>query len=383
MKLIAVIGNGIGGGGALKRMLLLTSNLYLGEEEVRCDFLATNKKKVMLKSKNPYVKFEHMWFPEKFDQNLMQGSFFSKLSSLFLLVVFWFYQCFYFLINNYNVIIFRSNATGLLFLPTYLFFGRRIVLDLDDEKCTSKIMWISSFVCFKKSRVIVSQYHGIKNNFKGVLKSILESKVVAIVPGIDFHSPPSLPRLINDELVILQVGFICRRKNQLFSLTVLNDIVKRGLFTNIKFYIVGSVIDKNYNKLLKSYIYKNNLIDFVSFEGHSENIQDYYKFSHFVLLPSFSEGISNVMQEGMWNGCVVITSKAGGAPETIINNKDGFCLDIDSPKLWSEIIVDTCNTEKYNFISSNAHAKAKEFFTIKSWIENYQNIVDGLLCFEK
>ena len=80
---------------------------------------------------------------------------------------------------------------------------------------------------------------------------------------------------------------------------------------------------------LENYINQNDLIDYISIEGnqYAETIKNAYKHSHFVLLPSESEGWPKAIAEGMFWGCVPIVTKVSCVPYMLDNGNRGILLN--------------------------------------------------------
>ena len=58
-----------------------------------------------------------------------------------------------------------------------------------------------------------------------------------------------------------------------------------------------------------------------------ENVQDIYKKSHAIILPSASEGFPKVITEAMNFGCMPIVSNVSGIGNYIEENENGFLLN--------------------------------------------------------
>lgn len=65
----------------------------------------------------------------------------------------------------------------------------------------------------------------------------------------------------------------------------------------------------------------------VKYHGIVKNIQDFYKNAHCVVLPSYHEGMANVLLEGQATGRPVISTRAPGCSETFKEGISGFACD--------------------------------------------------------
>ncbi len=74
-----------------------------------------------------------------------------------------------------------------------------------------------------------------------------------------------------------------------------------------------------------------------------EKISHWYKFSDFTCLPSYHEGLPNVLLESVACGTPVVASKVGGIPE-IINDKNGRLVDAGDIVSLKESVSDVIST---------------------------------------
>ena len=73
-----------------------------------------------------------------------------------------------------------------------------------------------------------------------------------------------------------------------------------------------------------------NLSSIVRFHGHVTCVDSILKNTHVVVLPSFREGLSLALLEGMAMGCPLIASNVGASHELIENGKNGFLIKNNS-----------------------------------------------------
>jgi glycosyltransferase involved in cell wall biosynthesis len=65
----------------------------------------------------------------------------------------------------------------------------------------------------------------------------------------------------------------------------------------------------------------------VHFHGHISCVTSILKDTHVVVLPSFREGLSLALLEGMAMGCPLIASNVGASHELVENGKNGFLVE--------------------------------------------------------
>jgi len=93
-------------------------------------------------------------------------------------------------------------------------------------------------------------------------------------------------------------------------------------YSNIEFHICG-FCEENYLSILTKYDKNGTII----YHGLVDNIVEYEKISHCIVLPTFHpEGISNVLLEGAACARPLITTDRAGCRETVDDNVSGYLV---------------------------------------------------------
>ena len=121
----------------------------------------------------------------------------------------------------------------------------------------------------------------------------------------------------NGTLRFLFIGRIMKAK----GVEELFEVAKaiKNIYKNIQFHVVGK-IEENYNQTLDEL--QNKQI--IKFYGHQENVHEFIKNSHATILPSYHEGMSNVLLESAATGRPVLASRVPGCKETFDEGISGF-----------------------------------------------------------
>ena len=136
-------------------------------------------------------------------------------------------------------------------------------------------------------------------------------------------------------------------------------IVKKK-YPHINFALVGW-IDENPNSITKSEL--NNLLNdnCVEFFGRLEDVRPAITNSSIYVLPSYSEGTPRTVLEAMAMGRPIITTDAPGCRETVINNKNGFLIQIkSSDDLANAMIKFIKNPELISIMGKNSRIIVEE-----------------------
>ena len=139
---------------------------------------------------------------------------------------------------------------------------------------------------------------------------------------------------LNDEMVLTHVATFSGRKNQLFSIDLMESLVKRG--NSCKLNLVGFPIDEQYFDEMKSTIERKNLADYISIIDGRNGIGDIFEKTSFLLLPSVSEAAPIVLVEAQACGirCFAsntITKEMDCGGVTFLPIDNGY-------RIWAETI---------------------------------------------
>lgn len=126
----------------------------------------------------------------------------------------------------------------------------------------------------------------------------------------------------------LFLGRIMKEKgvNELFSVA---KEMKRKYGKKIIFDLVGFFEDE-----YKQIVEQLAVDDIVNFHGFQANPKSYYTMSHCVILPSYHEGMSNVLLEAASTGRALITTDIPGCHEAVDDGVNGYlCKKMDTESL--------------------------------------------------
>ena len=141
------------------------------------------------------------------------------------------------------------------------------------------------------------------------------------------------------KLNLLYVGRLAPGKGLEFLIESLSKI---NHFEFTLTVIGDGIIKKELSKSVKNL----NLTDKIIFKGYDhfslELLEEYTSHDVFIL-PSFSEGLPQVVFEAMSRGIVVVASNVGGIPDQILNKVNGFLFDPGNEnqflKILNEIVL--------------------------------------------
>jgi glycosyltransferase involved in cell wall biosynthesis len=143
------------------------------------------------------------------------------------------------------------------------------------------------------------------------------------------------------------VGTLSSGKKPLYAIQLVEVLYKKGYDVCIDLYGEGTE-----RTLLEDYIIINHLEKLVQLKGNQnqETIKKGYQNSHFVVLPSQSEGWPKAIAEGMFWGCVPIATPVSCVP---------FMLDFGNRGLLLKMNLDQDMQQLEAFINNELEFAAK------------------------
>ena len=141
----------------------------------------------------------------------------------------------------------------------------------------------------------------------------------------------SYPESPDGKIKFLFAGRVMREKGINELLTAFNNLNNNNLYLDM----VGGCEEAEYlTKLEQAHKANNNII----YHGVQHDMQKFYRAAHCVILPTYHEGMANVLQEAAATGRPVIASDIPGAQEIFDDNITGFaCLPKDAHSLEQAI----------------------------------------------
>jgi glycosyltransferase involved in cell wall biosynthesis len=176
---------------------------------------------------------------------------------------------------------------------------------------------------------------------------------------------------LKEEIRFVFVGTLVLGKNPLYAIQLIEELKIKGLNVNLKLFGDGAE-----RISLEKYIFQNKLGNFISLEGNqvAETIKKAYKQSHFVVLPSESEGWPKAIAEGMFWGCVPIATKVSCVPFMLNNGQRGILLDKDFIKDAKQIEALLQNEDEFRKMAAKASDWSRKY-TLDVFEEEIKKLV--------
>lgn len=176
---------------------------------------------------------------------------------------------------------------------------------------------------------------------------------------------------LNDVIKFIFVGALVDGKRPLYALKIVHELLQKSHDVLLDIYGEGPQ-----RKLLEDFIIEHNLSSIVTLHGNQskETLISAYKKSHFLLLPSKSEGWPKAVAEAMFFGCVPVSTKISCIPTMVNHGARGVILSLDLKDDVDALKKVIANTLHYNQMSNDA-LQWSQFYTLEKFESEIKDIL--------
>lgn len=141
--------------------------------------------------------------------------------------------------------------------------------------------------------------------------------------------------------------------------------------------IAGRPESARYLRHLKQRAGELGLADRVVFEGEvpAPQLAHLMGRARGLVLPSYSEGLSRVLIEGMLRGTPAISSRVGGIPEIIHDGENGYLVPPGDAQRLAEAIAKLFADPDIEAMGQRARASAKRLLSTAPFIDGYRSLL--------
>lgn len=203
---------------------------------------------------------------------------------------------------------------------------------IENKGILQKIALILYKLGLKKASCIFFQNESNQKFFLD--KQIVSGKTI-LIPGsgvnLSHHCFEEYP-CDNNKIKFLFIGRIMKDKG-------INELLEAAIqikakFSNVHFDLIGDC-EEDYNKCLQE-LQEQGII---KYHGRQNDVHPFIKESHAVILPSYHEGMANVLLEAASTGRPVLASRVPGCQETFDDGVSGFGFEVKNVKSLVEAII--------------------------------------------
>ncbi|GHV04774.1 hypothetical protein AGMMS50229_06790 [Campylobacterota bacterium] len=172
---------------------------------------------------------------------------------------------------------------------------------------------------------------------------------------------------------VLTVANLIWLKGHIAYLAAVKKVVSR--FANARFVFVGR---DDMNGEVQREVEKQNLGEFVRFEGFCTDVAPFYRRASVFVLPSFSEGSPTSILEAFSYALPVVAYAIDGIPELI--SGDGFlATPYDSDELAEHILTLLENPDLAKTMGAKGRDKIAENFTLSSCAKAHSEAIGAFI----
>ena len=211
------------------------------------------------------------------------------------------------------------------------------------------------------------------------LDFMLNNKVVngnyTLLPGsgVNLQNFVLMDYPSDDTLNFLFIGRVMKDKGIEEFLSAAKRV--KSKYTNTQFDIIG-MLDGDYKEIIDKAV-RNG---FVNYHGQQNDVKPFIKNSHCIVLPSYHEGMANVLLEAAASGRPIIASDIAGCRETFDDGVSGFSCAVRSSESLINAIEKFINTpyEQKQQMGIAGRKKVENQFSRQIVIDTYLKEIDNL-----
>jgi glycosyltransferase involved in cell wall biosynthesis len=169
---------------------------------------------------------------------------------------------------------------------------------------------------------------------------------------------PISKKVLKGRIDFIFVGALVKGKNPLYVIQLVEILSKKGYDVRLRLY--GEGLER---AALEQYIIANQIETVIELQGNQSKdiVQKAYQNSHFVVLPSDSEGWPKAIAEGMFWGCIPLATPVSCLPFMLDEGKRGVLLDMDLEKDVKKTEMLLNDETDFNAKSENASNWSRKY----------------------
>lgn len=242
---------------------------------------------------------------------------------------------------------------------------------------------------FKYSHSRIVKIVSVSKAVEAIFKNIVPDKnrLVTIYDAVDVNEFASRKNqnlihkefgLDSDVKIVGNIAGLTDQKDiYTFIDTALKILEDKPTNLKVKFFVIG---DGDLKAELTEYIKSKKATDSIYFTGFRNNVADLLPEFDVLLMTSISEGLPLTIYEAFASKVPVVSTKAGGIAEVVIENETGFVTELKDVSALSKKVIrllsDPNLSEK---ISLNAFEVVKKNHDLSVMKENYYEFYKTLI----
>jgi glycosyltransferase involved in cell wall biosynthesis len=133
-------------------------------------------------------------------------------------------------------------------------------------------------------------------------------------------------------------------------------------------------------EVIDAFLREKKLTDHVKIAGwiSHDHLPDYLNMLHLLVIPSFTEGLPNIMLEAMACGTPVAATSVGAIPDSIKEGETGFIMENNSPDCISANVIRALEDPDREKIAMNAKEMVEKEFSFENTVRQWKRILNEL-----
>ena len=192
---------------------------------------------------------------------------------------------------------------------------------------------------------------------------------------LDFDKLTIKKKIDEKDNLVGYIGRLSEEKGVLNFVKAIPKVIKEK--EDLEFLIGGG---GQLRDEIEKYLNKENLNDKVKLTGWipHDKLPEYMNELKVIVLPSYTEGLPNIMLEAMACGTPVLATPVGAIPDVIKDGKTGFIMEDNSPECIAENIKRALNHLDLDKIVKNARELVEKEYTYEAAVERYKVVFKEL-----
>lgn len=262
-------------------------------------------------------------------------------------------------LTSINIIAFsRGYTSENIKVRFYEWLERQFLKRMDGVVCVSRGQEkkLQLLKVYPKKKWVVLNAVKVEDN----REPLPVDKVKQLYKG--FHIP-------NGSKLIVSAGRLSPEKGHRYFIEAISKIKKD--FKDTFFVLCGDGMCKEELIALATQL---NVIDICRFPGFRSDAQDIFKVMEFMVLPSLTEGLPNVVLEAFSNAKSVVATSVGGVPELVKDGVNGLLIDACDVEMLSGAIKKLSNDILSKEFGKSGLELVKKDFSFEGQTRKLQSI---------
>lgn len=307
-------------------------------------------------------------------------------TKIFYYLIAQFKALYYLIIHSKGVFIYFFYLADSLILPMIVIklLGKKAIIiigaNVNREMIIKKDYFIDIFKLFvhinyRLADRIILYSPNLIQNWK--LEKYRDKIVIAHEHFLDLNKFKISKKFNDRRNLIGYIGRLSEEKGTLNFVKAIPEILKER--PDLEFLIVG---DGPLRKTIEENVNINNLNEKVKITGwiSHDKLPSFLNELKLAVLPSYTEGLPNILLEDLACGTPVLATPVGAIPDVIIDEETGFIMENNSIDCITENVLRALNYPGLEQIVVNAHTLIEKKFMFDVTVENWKNIlVDDLV----